>query len=370
MPARRGRVSGRVSPPVRVGVRRAGLRVRARNGRVSQRVQVSEMQRARLLGAAVVTVEELGWSGASVAHITSRARVSRRTFYDLFANREDCLLAVLGNAVERIERELVGADLSGLEWRERVRNGLWRILCFLDREPVLAGVCVAQALHGGPRVLEARERILARLASVLDEGRAGNARDCPPLTAEGLVGAVLSIVYSRLARGEREPLTGLLGELMGMIVLPYQGPATARREQERHPPSVPNGSASARDDAQRGAVVEPNPLADLPMRLTYRTARVLEVTADHPGASNRSIGEHAGIHDQGQVSKLLARLQRLGLLHNTGQGHAHGERNAWQLTPTGTQITQNILNAVSSSSFDRGAVTTLPSASEEEKTCS
>jgi AcrR family transcriptional regulator/DNA-binding MarR family transcriptional regulator len=381
MPARRGRVSGRVSPPARVGVRRDALKRRSRSGGgapggVSARVQVSEMQRSRLLGAAVVTVGELGWSGASVAHITARARVSRRTFYDLFANREDCLLAVIEDTVDRIAGELGEANLSGLVWRERVRVGLWRILCFFDREPVLARVCVAQALHGGPRVLAAREEILARLARVVDEGRSvGSARECPALTAEGLVGAVFSIVYSRLARGEREPLTGerepltsLFGELMGMIVLPYQGPGVARREQERALPPVPSIHASTRNDAQRGTVVEPNPLADLPMRLTYRTARVLEVTADHPGASNRSIGEHAGIHDQGQVSKLLARLQRLGLLHNTGQGHARGERNAWQLTPTGTQITQNILNAVSSSSFDRGVVT-LPSVFLEEETC-
>jgi AcrR family transcriptional regulator len=58
------------------------------------------MQRARLLGAAVALVEELGYGNVSVAHITARARVSRRTFYDLFANREDCLLAVIDDTVQ------------------------------------------------------------------------------------------------------------------------------------------------------------------------------------------------------------------------------------------------------------------------------
>jgi AcrR family transcriptional regulator len=342
---RGGPVPGRVSPPVRVGARRDALRAGAREGRFSPRVQVSWMQRARLLSAAVVTVEELGWSGASVAHITARARVSRRTFYDLFANREDCLAAVLDDLAARVEDELSAAGLEGLSWCERVRGGLSAILGFFDREPVLARVCVVQALRGGPRVLAARDEILARLAVVLDQGRAeksaGGEAQCPPLTAEGLVGAVFSILYARLARGEGEPLNGLLGELMSMIVLPYLGPAAARREQDRPLPPVPVGGESVRDDAAHG-IVEPNPLVDIPMRLTYRTARVLEASAHNPGQSNRTIGEGAGIYDQGQVSKLLARLERLGLLTNTGQGHSKGEPNAWHLTRLGERVTQHL----------------------------
>jgi AcrR family transcriptional regulator len=310
---------------------------------VSPRVRVSEMQRARLLSAAVATIEELGWSRTSVAHITARARVSRRTFYDLFANREDCLLAVVEDVVGEISRELAVAGLDGLSWRERVRGGLWTILCFFDREPAFARVCVTQALHGGPRVLARREQILARLAAVLDQGRDESSRvgECPPLTAEGLVGATFAIVYARLAREEREPLTGLSGELMGMIVLPYQGPAAARREQARPLLPLPALAPGVTASGAR-AIGEHDPLADIPMRLTYRTARVLEVVAEHPGASNRLVAEHAGISDQGQVSKLLARLERLGLLANTGEGHVRGERNEWSLTGRGVQVTQTI----------------------------
>ena len=85
-----------------------------------------------------------------------------------------------------------------------------------------------------------------------------------------------------------------------------------------------------------------DPLKDLPMRLTYRTARVLEAVAAHPGSSNRVIGEQAEIHDQGQVSKLLARLRGLDLLANTGNGHAKGEANAWRLTGLGERVTQQL----------------------------
>jgi DNA-binding MarR family transcriptional regulator len=85
-----------------------------------------------------------------------------------------------------------------------------------------------------------------------------------------------------------------------------------------------------------------DPLKDVPMRLTYRTARVLDGVATHPGASNRTIGEAADIYDQGQISKLLSRLERLGLLANTGDGQAKGEPNAWTLTPKGRQVTDSI----------------------------
>jgi hypothetical protein len=54
------------------------------------------------------------------------------------------------------------------------------------------------------------------------------------------------------------------------------------------------------------------------------------------------VAERAGVHDPGQVSKLLARLGRLGLLENTGAGHAKGEPNAWSLTPLGRQVAQRL----------------------------
>jgi AcrR family transcriptional regulator len=301
------------------------------------------MQRARLLAAAVATFAELGYSRASVAHITERARVSRRTFYDLFENREDCLLAVLRDVVERVEGEIAIAELGEGAWRERVRGGLLAILSFFDREPALARVCVVQALQGGPGVLAWREEILVRLAGVIDEGcgEGSHGRDCTELTAEGLVGAAFAIVYARLsASGRPVPLTGLSNELMSLIVLPYLGPAVARQEQRRIPPPPPVPRAVSM--STESGVVGHDPLRGVPMRLTYRTARVLEVVAEHPGASNRLVAEHADIVDQGQVSKLLARLERLELMSNMGEGHAKGESNAWRLTSLGESIASRL----------------------------
>jgi hypothetical protein len=188
-------------------------------------------------------------------------------------------------------------------------------------------------------VLERRAELLGQLAAVVDAGRFEyvRGRECTPLTAEGLVGAALTIVHGRLWREDAEPLTGLFEELLGMIMLPYIGVAAVRREQAR-PTPAPLG-ALPHEESQ--AVAE-DPLRDLPMRLTYRTARVLESVADDPGASNRQVGERSGIGDQGQVSKLLGRLKGLGLLSNGGGGHLRGEPNAWVLTLKGEQVARSI----------------------------
>jgi AcrR family transcriptional regulator len=303
--------------------------------------QIAEIQRSRLLAGAVRTIEELGYMRTTVAHITRRARVSRRTFYELFANREECLAAILEDLLRRVEAEIASLDLGGLAWRERVRGGLGAILAFLDSEPELARVCVVQSLRGGAAVLERRERILAGLAGVLDEGRFEHARgaQCTSLTAEGLVGAAFAIVHTRLLRREPEPLIGLQGELMGLIVLPYLGASAARREQTRPIPALPTRALGRPVAAERTGS---DPLEGVPMRLTYRTTRVLQAVAEHPQASNRAVAEHAGITDQGQVSKLLARLQRLELLTNAGEGHLKGEPNAWALTTRGQQVAHHI----------------------------
>jgi hypothetical protein len=74
------------------------------------------------------------------------------------------------------------------------------------------------------------------------------------------------------------------------------------------------------------------------MRLTYRTVRVLLAIAADPGTSNRQVGAGAGIDDQGQISKLLARLEKLGLVYNSGAGQVRGAPNAWLLTKKGIEV--------------------------------
>jgi AcrR family transcriptional regulator len=305
---------------------------------------VAVVQRARLLAGAVRAVDKYGYAHATVSEITALAHVSRRTFYELFAGSEECLLAMFEEVLGHVRSQVQAAELDGLTWRERVRGGLWAILSFLDAEPVLARVAIVQSARGGPQIIELRERLFAQLASVVDEGRSAGSRvvDCPELTAEGLVGAVLSILHTRLVRGEQQPLRSLQGELMAMILSPYLGPAAARAERDRPAPAslvAPVSSTNADGSIAGGAMVsaERDPLHGISMRFTYRTACVLEAVAADPGMSNRGVGNAAGIPDQGQLSKLLARLQGLGLVENTAPVRK-GAANAWQLTPEGEQV--------------------------------
>jgi AcrR family transcriptional regulator len=333
------RSPGRV--PVRDAVAESELARRRLTGLGVARSHVVEIQRSRILAATVRAVDAVGYANTSVAEIVTLSRVSRRTFYEMFANRDQCLAAVLGDAVAQVEMELQRAGIAQLAWRERVRVGLHTILSFLDRQPALARVCVVAALGGGPEVLACRERALARLAAVVEAGRLESERgeECTPLTAEGVVGAAFAIVYARLSRRQPPSMRELLGELTGIVVLPYLGPAAARRERSR--PAPPERPRPVGERAH-GPAPDGDPLQGVQMRLTYRTARVLEGLHEHPGASNRQVADHAGITDPGQVSKLLRRLERLGLLENQGLGHAQGEPNEWRLTVKGALVAQSI----------------------------
>jgi AcrR family transcriptional regulator len=298
-----------------------------------------------MLSAAVRVVSEYGYQKMSVARIAGGARVSRRTFYDVFEDREDCFLAIFEDALERAGARVSGAYESsgagGDKWCERVRNALTALLVFFDEEPRVASLLVVDALAAGPRVLERRAEVLQGLSARLhrDGSRAQSASKVSPLTGEGVVGAVFSVIHTRISQKDPAATLGLLNPLMGMIVLPYLGQAAVQAELERPTPKGARSAKSGTRSINRGSV-DSDPLEGLPMRITYRTLRVLGAIADHPGASNRTVGEAADTFDQGQISKLLARLEKLGLIENTS-GNDHkptGEPNAWQLTQRGGEI--------------------------------
>jgi AcrR family transcriptional regulator len=295
---------------------------------------VTEIQRGRMIAAAVQTVGDVGYAGMSVAQIIRRARVSRKTFYGLFANREECFLAAFDHAVYEAERVAADAFKNGSGWPDGVRCGLAALLAFMDERPDLARLCLLDALGTGNLVLRRRAEVLEELASVLDVGRSRTqrSREPPPLAAETIVGGVFAVVHARLLNEEHEPLSGLLGDLMSMIVLPYLGAAGARRELSRQ--LVP----AADRPRSRRRPKKADPLHGLSMRLTYRTVLVLMYLAEHPGASNRQVADGSQIVDQGQISKLLGRLARLGLAENRGGGQQRGAANAWRLTRHGAQL--------------------------------
>jgi AcrR family transcriptional regulator len=295
-----------------------------------------------MIAALVDVAGERGAGGVTVAHVVTRSGVSRRTFYELFEDREDCFIAAFEMAVAGAARRIAPAFEAPGSWPERVRAGLGALLEWLEDEPGMGRLCVVDVLGAGRAVLERRAQVVGVLIDAVDEGRGevrGSARPTR-LTAEGVVGAVLGVLHARLSAGER--MEGLLGPLMGMIVLPYWGQAAASREASRPAPRRRRAAATHRD-----------PLRELDMRLTYRTVRVLLAIAElggrggesarpTAGPSNREVADASGVQDQGQISKLLARLEHLGLIDNHSAGHSSGEPNAWRLTAKGAEIEHTI----------------------------
>jgi AcrR family transcriptional regulator/DNA-binding MarR family transcriptional regulator len=313
-----------------------------------------------MLAAMFDVAAERGAANVIVAHVVERSGVSRRTFYEHFEDREDCLLAAFERALTIASEDVLPAYDAAKSWRERIRAGLSALLAFCDREPSIARMLLCESAASGPTVAQRRAQILASLTRIVDQGRTltgtgkqGKAQNVSTLAAEGIVGGVLSVIQARLLEEEHTleeqhtnrahtqrasgggSLIDLTNELMSMIVLPYMGAAGARRELERPAPTLIGGKPECEP-------LRSDPFKEAGMRLTYRTVRVLMAIAGHPQASNRQIGTSAGIADQGQISKLLARLERIGLVTNTGIHPGKGAPNSWTLTEKGEPIAQRI----------------------------
>ncbi|HEX5851704.1 MAG TPA: TetR family transcriptional regulator [Solirubrobacteraceae bacterium] len=291
---------------------------------------LSGFQRSRILLAALEEASASGFEQTSVSSIVARARVSRKTFYELFDNREDCLCAVFEEAVAQMAQAVAPSYTQGQgRWSEQVRAALGALLALLERELDIGAFVLEYVTHGARVNPEPRLLLLEHLRSVFDDGRsqAKSSYEPSPLAADVVVGGVLAVLHARVQTSPRH-LASLMNPLMSMIVLPHLGPAAAARELRR----PPLASAAKRAKAARG------PLEGLGMRVTYRTARALSVIAHAPGRSNVEIGSRVDIADAGQTSKLLARLEGLGLIENRGAGHAYGAPNAWHLTRKGREV--------------------------------
>ncbi len=323
--------------------RRAGVRGAPRERDGVGRDRLGEIQRARILAALGDVVAERGVGNATVTNIVRRSGVSRRTFYELFDDREDCLLAAFDEGIAAVSAEVVAAFEQAAPkragdayaWREAIRAGLIAALTHFEGAPSMARLLLVESWVGQPELMERRRSVLERLIATVDEGRHEAKRGCTqtPLTAEGIVGSVLAVIHARLVDAGPAPaapprLLQLTNPLMSMIVLPYLGSAAARRELERPTPQAPEPPRERSSD----------PLRELEMRLTYRTLRVLNAVAANPGSSNRQLADDAGVGDLGQISKLLKRLRRLDLIDNEYERPSPGGANAWTLTDRGREV--------------------------------
>jgi AcrR family transcriptional regulator len=93
--------------------------------------------RRRLLDALAESIAEDGYRATTVAGIVRRARTSRRTFYEHFADKEACFIALLSDANERLIREVTAAVDPKAPWDLQIRQAVTEYITTVQSEPAL-----------------------------------------------------------------------------------------------------------------------------------------------------------------------------------------------------------------------------------------
>jgi AcrR family transcriptional regulator len=181
-----------------------------------------EAHRRRAVAAMAEVVGEQGYAATTVEDILSRAGMSRRTFYQLFDNREECFLATYDAALEEVmERLALAHGANGKHWSGQVETALAALFEYLASEPGLARVWLVEAPSAGAAGIKRHERTMKDLSERLAELRAqphgGAANGQPAVKFEASVGAVHRVVQARLLDGRAEELPGLVSDLARLV---------------------------------------------------------------------------------------------------------------------------------------------------------
>jgi AcrR family transcriptional regulator len=166
------------------------------------------VQRRRLFEAAAEVFARVGYADASAEAISREAGMSKATFYEHFANKEECLLALFDEAATEVTRALVNAPSDeATSYEERVRNGIHAFLDILAQYPNSAQTLLVEIIGAGPRAAERRDAILDLFADGLMRDNArmaerfGNPRFASRDDAFAIIGAIVELVSRQLRIG-------------------------------------------------------------------------------------------------------------------------------------------------------------------------
>jgi AcrR family transcriptional regulator len=178
------------------------------------REEVAASQRARMLLAMANAAAEKGYPHATVADVIAAAGVSRATFYEHFADKEDCFVAAFDAGVEimlaAMEDTLAGAEGTPVE---RLDDVLAAYLGLLAAEPAFARVFLVEVYAAGPRAIERRAELQQRFVDSI----AGVLETDERFACEALVAAISSLVTSRIGSGRPEELAALRAPLVDLV---------------------------------------------------------------------------------------------------------------------------------------------------------
>jgi AcrR family transcriptional regulator len=174
------------------------------------------LQRDRLLRAAALEFAQSGYAGASSESISRRAGMSKATFYEHFANKEECMLTLFDQASRVVQESMARAAASApSDARERMRAGTRAFLTALSEHPEFAQTLLVEIIGAGPRAAQQRDRILQTFADVLDAENAAAARRgligrfASPLDTFAVVGAISELVSRQVRLGVPEDVLDL-----------------------------------------------------------------------------------------------------------------------------------------------------------------
>lgn len=191
-------------------------------------------QRRRMLGAMSAALAEHGYAHTTVAQVLAGAGVSRRTFYEQFDDKDDCLLAAYEDAERQVWTLAVSAaetvpsvadvaDTPSDTWERRVHAALGAVLDFLAAEPATASLFTLETRAALPQIAARQRAALDRVAEALRAGnRAGpGSSDLPEDTERRLVDNVAALAGSYVISGATELLPGLKSQLADHLLQPY-----------------------------------------------------------------------------------------------------------------------------------------------------
>ncbi len=191
-------------------------RANARLPKAGRSAAAKRTQRERLTDAIIKLSAKGGYQGVSIAQISSHARVSSATFYELFSGKEDCLLAAYSSVADHLLEEIRTHTPESEDWTETLHGALHALLSAQRDDPDSGRLLFVEAAAGGPLIDEQRKRVLGqfeRLVQSMLDGMppTGERLDVP---ASAFVGALRSIIARRLRTSTADQLPAMTDDLI------------------------------------------------------------------------------------------------------------------------------------------------------------
>jgi AcrR family transcriptional regulator len=190
---------------------------------------VAHHQRRRILVGAAKVFAERGYRQTSVADIVKAAAIARGRFYDNFASKEACFLALYDTGTEATLESVGQACADSLEsFPERVGAGITALLAAIETEPDLARACIVEGPAVGPAISNRFEEVVGDFAALLRSGRDGvGSSELPETVEETVVGGLYWLLYHALLEGRPKKINRLRSQLVEFSLIPFIGAEAA-----------------------------------------------------------------------------------------------------------------------------------------------